>query len=70
MKYTPFLETVRTTLFSLNKHLETKEEQRRLNSSLTGKKHYEQCYSMLRTALLQITQLLDYRIRVPSPIFL
>ena len=38
MKYTPFLETVRTTLFSLIKHLETKEEQRRINSSLRGKK--------------------------------
>ena len=38
MKNTPFLETVRTTLFSLVKHLETKEEQRRINSSLRGKK--------------------------------
>jgi len=38
VKYTPFLETVRTTLFSLIKHLETKEEQRRMNSSLRGKK--------------------------------
>jgi len=38
VKNTPFLETVRTTLFSLVKHLETKEEQRRINSSFRGKK--------------------------------
>jgi len=37
VKNTPFLETVRTTLFSLIKHLET-EEQRRINSSLRRKK--------------------------------